>query len=264
MVRRIVFSILLNLITFSSISANEVLPIVGDYRAMPKNWLDENKQPVGIMIDLLDEVSVRTGIKFTFNLFPWKRAFSESEKGEGAIIGFSKNAQREKSWDYSEPMYFDELVLVTTSEKYFDFDGLESLKGRRLAIKSGTSYGDDFELARSKGHFVPIETPDRKGQMRMLAADRVDAVLVSPGRIALESVLAQHAWLREHKDKFIILEPAYKLDPNFLGIPKSMNKSHLIPLINSALEEIKSDGTYEKIVEKNIELAVKALQELSG
>ena len=188
------FSILLN---FSSVYAQETLPIMGDFKAQPKNWLDESGTPKGIMIDLLKEVSLRTEIKFTYNLYPWKRAFALSEQGDGAIIGFSKSTERSMTWDYSDPMYYDELVLVTTKTKQFEFKGLESLNGRRLAIKNGASYGDDFELARKNHYFEVTETTNRTGQMRMLTADRVDVVLVSPGRIALETVISQNDWLRD-------------------------------------------------------------------
>lgn len=244
----------------SSAKERELLPIVGDFKAAPKNWLDSNKQAQGIMIDLLNEVSARTSIDFTYNLYPWKRAFALSEIGKGAIIGFSKTSQREKKWDYSEPMFFDELVLVTTKVKQFKFTNLQSLNGRRLAIKSGASYGDDFEDARKKGYFKAVETTDRAGQMRMLTANRVDVVLVSPGRIALELVIARNAWLSNNREDFVILDPPYKSDPNFLGIPKSMNKSHLLPVINQAIAEIKADGTYEKIIDKNIAKTLTAIQ----
>lgn len=253
--------VLLQCLTSAQLLAQESLTIVGDFKAQPKNWLDEQAQAQGIMIDLLNEVSKRTNIRFSYSLYPWKRAYALSEIGKGAIIGFSKSSERIKHWDYSDPMYFDELVLVTTKSKVFDFNGLKSLNGRRLAIKNGASYGDDFELARQNKYFAVTETTDRTGQMRMLTADRVDLVLVSPGRIALETVIARNDWLREHHDDFVILSPPYKSDPNFLGIPKSMNKSHLIPLINKALAAIKSDGTHKKIVERNIERVLTMLKE---
>lgn len=248
------------LFSFAFPAFSETLKIVGDSSAKPKNWLDANGEPRGIMIDLLSEVSLRTGIIFEYQLSPWKRAFKMSEKGQGAIIGFSKTSERLEKWDYSEPMYFDELVFVTTKDKQFEYRGLKSLSGKRLAIKSGASYGDDFERANELGFFEKIETIDRTGQMRMLSSNRVDLVLLSPGRVALETEIAKNDWLVKHKDNFVILSPPYKEDPNYLGIPKSMKQSHLLPKINKALAEIKTDGTHAKIVERNIEKVVRTLR----
>jgi ABC-type amino acid transport substrate-binding protein len=237
----------------------DALAIVGDDKAKPKNWLDSAGQPKGIMIDLLSEVSRRTGIEFTYDLSPWNRALTLSSNGKGAIIGFSKTAERQQRWDFSEPMYTDELVIVTTKAKAFDFTGLASLTGKRLAIKKGSSYGDDFEKARQNGDIAIVESTDRAGQMRMLELDRVDAVLISPGRVALETVIAENEWLQKHRDDFAILQPPYKEDPNYLGIPKSMGKSHLLQDINKALLDMRKDGTYQTIVDKNIQAVLEQL-----
>jgi len=238
-----------------------LVPIVGDDKAKPKNWLDENGKPQGLMIDLLEEIAQRSDLRFSYTLVPWKRALALSEKGRGAIIGFSKTSERQKHWLFTDPMYFDELVLVSTLDKRFDFEGLGSLSGQRLAIKRGTSYGDDFEEARRRGVFKVVETTDRAGQMQMLTRDRVDMVLVSPGRIALETVVAENPWLKAHRDEFVMISPPYKLDPNFLGIPKSMNLANVIKPFNEALASIHADGTYDRIVQRNIDKVITELNE---
>lgn len=237
----------------------ETLHIVADDNAKPKNWV-ENGQARGIMIEILAEVTARTGIEFTYDFGPWNRVFNLSKNGKGGIIGFSKTAERELSWDYSVPMYYDELVFVTTVEKEFEFHGLNSLKGKRIAIKKGASYGDDFEKAVADGVFELIESENRDGQMRMMVFDRVDAVLLSPGQIALASVIAENEWLQEHEGDFVIIQPAFKRDPNFLGIPKSMGQSDLLPKIDEALLAIQADGTQERIIKEQVDLFLHSLK----
>ncbi|MBT4627205.1 MAG: amino acid ABC transporter substrate-binding protein [Rhodospirillales bacterium] len=238
-------------VLFSSFShAGETLHIFADSHAKPKNWEGSNGEPRGIQIEILEEVTKRTGIEFTYFFAPWKRVFISSEAGKGGIIGFSKTKERAKLWDYSLPLYYDELVFVTTKEKVFSFNGLESLKGKEIGIKRGASYGDDFESAIARNLFKIVETADREGQMQMLAKGRLDAILLSPGRIALESLIADHKWLRDHKDNFVLISPPYKLDPNYLGIPKSMNKSHLLEPINMAIKAMNEDGTHKRIVDR--------------
>ncbi len=255
-VRLIIFSFVM----MSSLAAAENLHIYADYKAMPKNWQAEDGSAKGIQVEILEEISRRTGIKFTYSFAPWNRVYAQSEDGRGGIIGFSKTSARQKHWDYSDPLYFDELTFVTIKEKEFEFSGLASLKGMRIAIKRGASYGDDFETAIKQGVFKTIETANRTGQMQMLTRDRVDAVLLSPGEIALEGVIAENDWLQNHRDDFVLITPPYKLDPNYLGIPKSMNKSHLLEPINAALKEIFADGTHKKIVERVTKEAVSLIR----
>lgn len=256
----IVYCLTSLLLIFSSTLLAETIPIVGDWKAKPKNWVNADGQAEGIMMDVLEEVSKRTGIEFTYTLSTWNRAVESSRAGQGAIIGFSKNKERQMYWDYSEPMYFDDIVLVALKKDKINFDGLESLKGMKVAIKRGSSYGDDFEAAVNNNIIIPVETEDRAGQMRMLNMGRVDLVLLSPGNIALQSIIAENKWLQENKDQFEILSPIYKQDPNYLGMPKSMGKSHLLPPINKALKEMFEDGTHSRIVKQRIDAFIANLQ----
>ncbi|MCK7616195.1 substrate-binding periplasmic protein [Roseibium sediminicola] len=233
---------------FSSPLWAQTIPIVGDDNAKPKNWLSEDGTAMGIHIALLEEISNRTGFEFTDELVPWKRALVLSQAGKAAIIGFSKTKEREEHWHYSAPLFFDELVFVARKGHEFEYSGLESLVGRRVGIKSGATYGDDFEEAKRAGHLVAVETTDREDQLRMLVAGRVDLVLLSPGAIALETVIAENEWLREHKDDFKVLSPPYKLDPNYVGFPKTMDIPGALEMINDAIHNMNVDGTYAKIV----------------
>lgn len=229
----------------------EALTVFADYRAYPKNWEGEAGDPQGIMIDILAEVTKRTGIEFTVKMMPWNRAFEKSKHGEGAIVGLSKTTERLKTWDYSRPMYYDELVLVAWRQRLFDYSGLISLAGKDIGVKLGASYGDDFEAAVQSQLFRVVPTHDRVGQLRMLARGRLDAVLVSPGAFALEPLFKADPILETNRAGFVVLSPAVKQDPNYLGIPKSMKKSHLLDPINQALLEIKEDGTHDEIVLMN-------------
>jgi len=234
------------------IAGAEVLHIVGDDNAKPKNWVNADGELEGIHFELLEEISTITGIKFTFTMAPWARAYVLSENGQAAIIGFSKTTERQERWHYSEPLYFDELVFVTRKNHEFEFRGFESIRGRTVGIKRGASYGDDFEQAVHSGVINIIETTNRADQLRMLAAGRVDFVLLSPGRIALETIIAENSWLQAHRDDFVIISPPYKLDPNYIGIPKSLGKQHLLEPINDAIRQLRADGTYDRIVQEVI------------
>jgi ABC-type amino acid transport substrate-binding protein len=97
--------------------------------------------------------------------------------------------------------------------------------------------------------------------MRMMTLDRVDAVLISPGNIALAAVISENQWLQQHKNDFVVVQPPFKKDPNYLGIPKQMNKSDLLPEINQALLDIQQDGTYEKIVDAQVSHYLESLSQ---
>ena len=247
---RFIGCLLIILSPFSFQVSAEELPVVGGYKSPPKYWVDTNQQPRGVQVEILKEVGNRTGIEFSFHLSAWKRAIVESESGRGAILGFSKSVEREKIWLYSEPIYFDEVIFVARKNEEFTFTGLENLNGRKVAIKRGASYGDDFENAQAAGHFEAVYATDRVGQFRHLLSGQADLVLISPGIVSVEAAIAELPWLQENRDKLVVISPPYKLDPNYLGIPKEMRKEHLLPVINKALADMKQDGTFEAITDR--------------
>jgi len=243
----------------TGLSCAETVHVLADYKAYPKNWRGLDGKPHGIMIDILSEVTKRTGISFNYTMVPWKTAFEKSKNGEGAIIGLSKTTEREKIWAYSSAMYEDPLVLVAWKNRPLTYSGLISLRGTTIGIKLGASYGDDFDNAVKTGLFDVVQTHDRVGQLKMLARGRLDGVLVSPGSFALEPLFREDKELEKDRDSFLVVEPPVKLDPNYLGIPKIMKKSHLLEQINAVLKEIREDGTYVSIVEVNTDKATREL-----
>ncbi|MEQ9566159.1 MAG: hypothetical protein RLN85_10175, partial [Pseudomonadales bacterium] len=53
-----------------ALQAGESLHIFADDNALPKNWLDADGAPQGVNIEVLDEVTRRTGIEFTYSFVP--------------------------------------------------------------------------------------------------------------------------------------------------------------------------------------------------
>jgi len=237
----------------------ETLHILADYKAYPKCWRGLDGKPHGIMIDILKDVTERTGIKFTYTMVPWKTAFEKSKNGEGAIIGLSKTTERQEIWDYSTVMYSDPLVLVAWKDRPLPFTGLNSLQGKKIGIKLGATYGDDFKAAVESGVFEVVQTHDRVGQLKMLARGRLDAVLVSPGSFALEPLFIEDKDLEGTRDQYVVVDPPLKLDPNFLGIPKTMGKIYLLEKIDKALRDIREDQTYAQIIADNTDKAKREL-----
>lgn len=129
------FLVLLMSLTFN-IASDESLKVLGGENGPPRFWLNDQGKPEGILADVLLEVEKRTGIDIVIELSPWKRALESSRKGYGAIAGFSKTVERQVLWDYSEPIYFEELIVVTRAKEAFDFTGNESLKRKNLSTRT--------------------------------------------------------------------------------------------------------------------------------
>jgi hypothetical protein len=54
--------------------------------------------------------------KFEYSLYPWKRSYQLALNGKGGIDDLTKNNERLKIFNYSDVMYYDELVLVVLKQ----------------------------------------------------------------------------------------------------------------------------------------------------
>jgi len=94
---------------------------------------------VGIDMGILAAVAEDQG--FTYELisvgFHAALAAVESGQADGVIAGMSITEERRNRFDFSQP-YFDSGVVMAISAGNFDITGYEDLRGRTVAVKTGT------------------------------------------------------------------------------------------------------------------------------
>ena len=224
----------------------EQITILGNYDKPPKVYLDDGRAS-GILIDIMKHIDNELTDSFSYELYPWRRAYHHALNQHGGIIGLSFNRERQKIFDYSDPLFLDEIVLVVLKGKEFEFEGIEDLKGKTIGAQRGSSYGDKFEAA--KNTVFTLEVDDGGAQrLKKLLAKRIDAALLGPGLAGVEQVIASDPLLRQHKQDFTILPRAFKVDPNHLGFHKSMNKKAFLVRFNKALKQAHESGVIDDIV----------------
>ncbi len=238
----------------SMICAAADMVIYADGNNAPKIFRTESGEAGGILADILAEVSARSGLSFEYRFGPWARVYREAiEEKKGAVIGLSYTSERAKVIDYSEPMFTDELVLFGRKADAFEYNGMDSLRGKTIAVKIGTSYGDDFEHAIQTGMFQVDRVTSRESQLRMLLYKRVDLVLIGPGAATGWILVDRSPDLASRREALVALERPFKADPNYLGIPKSLSQQPFIEKINPLFQAISEDGTLEEILRKNFQ-----------
>ena len=52
------------------------------------------------------------GHEFDIKLYPWKRAYKNSLNSKKGIVGLSMTEDRLKLFDYSEVLFYDEVILI--------------------------------------------------------------------------------------------------------------------------------------------------------
>ncbi|HYD58854.1 MAG TPA: transporter substrate-binding domain-containing protein [Noviherbaspirillum sp.] len=237
-------------------SAAEEVRITGNEARAPKIFNDQNGAAQGILIEIMRYVQEQTGIQFNYSLYPWARAYKSALSGEAGIIGLSLTTERQAIFDYtSEPLFYDELVLVVKAGREFPFSTVNDLKGKTVGVCRGCSYGDVYEKAVKDRIFEPVQGDSPNAQLAMLLLDRIDAVLIPVGRAGLEESLRgkQSGFdLLKQRDKFVILPQPFARDPNYLAFAKTMEKRKLLMQVDRALKKGHESGAIKRLVDRYI------------
>jgi ABC-type amino acid transport substrate-binding protein len=224
----------------------ETLVVMGDHTYAPVIYQD-NGQPAGVLVDILRKVSERTGDVYDVQLFPWNRAYDAALRGQGAVVGLSMNIERQSLFDFSDPLYNDDIQIVVRRGHEFPFTKLTDLKGKILGGVLGASYGEEVDRAIRDGLFKMDRDVGQAGRLHKLLAGRMDAALIGNGQAGLEAVLASDPLLLAQRNQFVVLKSPLARDPLYLAAAKGMDKQALIARFNKALRELQKSGTLKKL-----------------
>lgn len=206
---------------------------------------EENGVVKGIFIDLVREAFNRMGYKISIQVYPWARAINMLENGNtDALCTIYKNAERESFADFTDPVVPDTQSLFVLRDSKIIFDGsLESLRPYTIGMMEGYSYGETFDAAFKEGRLKSeaVNLVDRN--FEKLIGGRID--------ICIEDRYVGLYTLKKlgYGDKVKILSPDVRNTHLYLAFSKKRNLLPVIGKFNETLQQMKDDGTYQKIVD---------------
>lgn len=247
---RQLFSGLLLLVcgVFSGALKAETISVYGDEAYAPVIYLDHGK-PTGVLPAIFARLSRDTGDRYELVLVPWKRALYESQRGLGGVTNISWTKERSAIYDFSDPIYFDDIQLVVLKGKEFPFNELKDLKGKKVGGADGASYGEDVDKAIAAGIISMDRDPNQLSRMRKLLLGRMDVAIVGNGRAGFERLLASAPDLVANRDKFVVLPKPLSTDPLYLAFAKSKKMQPALARFNKALAALKKTDEYRQLVE---------------
>ncbi|WP_395006920.1 substrate-binding periplasmic protein [Undibacterium sp.] len=150
---RSILSILVVLLFCRVAFANEPKPIT--------LLLPELKGHHGKSLPIQKEVKIlvsfferETGLRFEIKTVPWNRVKWMIENGDGIAYGISKAPERLSIYHYSLPIKKDKVWAITHGATSLPINSVDDLRGRKVLMTRGTTYGLEFEQA--KGQFFEV------------------------------------------------------------------------------------------------------------
>ncbi len=207
--------------------------------AHPPYMYNADGKAEGFYSALVQAAFQQMGVPVELAPKPWARAIHEMDQGLSGTAGIYKNSERLKRYDYSEPLLTERLVVYSMRSNYLPFTKVEDLKGKRVGVMRGWSYGDEFDNARSAGLFKVEDVSTDEQNFLKLSTHRIDVMVaipesVSPLLTRFPSVVAAPTPLLE--------APAY------LAFSKAAGQTVLLQRFNQALKEMRKSGEFLRIL----------------
>nr|5JOS_A Chain A, Cyclohexadienyl dehydratase [synthetic construct] len=217
----------------------------GDYK--PFSYRDPDGQYTGFDIDVAKSLAKSLGVKVEFVPTTWPTLMSDlqADKFDIAMGGVTVTPERQKKADFSDPyMTFGKTPLVR-KEDADKFKSLEDINRPdvRVAVNPG---GTNEKFAREHlkkakitvyENNVEIFQEVASGRADVMITDTVEALYYAKKHPGLAAVLVDKPFT--HSEKGYMMP---KGDQEFLNY------------VNQWLDQMKQQGTYEKLYEKWLKL----------
>lgn len=199
----------------------------------------------GLGADLLRLLAQRHNYQLRFEIYPWRRAMQVVSGGKAdVLVAPYKSPERQRVLRFGEQAFFqDEVTFYVRANSLPVWEGdYAMLKGRRIAIINGWTYGVAFTGALPQFHASVTNSVENGlkmlayGHVEMFASNRrdTDPLIVALG---LQDKLMPLAPLIDVLQAYF----AYPLTPRIRELPQQMDQM---------LAEMKTRGELQKLARR--------------
>ena len=224
----------------AAIQANGKLVVALEGAWQPWSYHDESDTLVGYDVEVSRAIAEKLGAEPEYVESDWDSLFAGLDAGRFDIVcnGVEVTDERSKTYDFTTPYGYIHTALAVRKDNE-DIKSFEDLKGKTTANSLASTY---MELAESYGATVQgIDTLEET--IQLLTAGRIDATL--------NADVSFYDYLNVHPDADFKLV-AQTEDASHVAIPvrKGDDSASLLEAINTAIDELRADGTLKALGEK--------------
>ncbi len=221
--------------------------IIAGIKSPPLQFREDSKIQ-GINIEILDLISKKTGISFTYEIYDSvPRLFHQLKTGSADMtFQISRNADRMTWLTYPEESYINlswNFFILRKNRGKIKYESFQDLKGLVIGIVQEVSYTPEF---LNSGLKFDISTKMRL-QLKKLLAGRFDAAPLTT--INTLYIAKKQGVL----DQLTYLPKPVKSKPYYAAFSKASKhplKAKLFQQYDHLIQKMKEDGTIIKIYEK--------------
>ena len=228
--------------TGSAALADGVLTVGTNAEFPPFEYVDDNGEPDGFDVALIKAIGEKLGVSVEVENMEFDSLVSSiGNKIDVAIAGMTVTDERKNSVDFSTS-YYDavQYVIVPEGSEIATFD---DLAGKAIGVQLGTTgdfiASDDVDGASVSQYNKAVDA------VNDLINGRVDCVIIDKNpALVFESKFAGQVKAIDGA------QFNFEVEDYAIALPKG--DVMLADQVNQALDELKADGTFDKLVEEYI------------
>ena len=221
-------------------AAEKTYQIGTDVTYPPFEFANKDNKYVGIDIDILKAIAKEENFKVDIKPVGFNAAVQSLQSGQldGVMAGMAMTDERKVKFDFSDPYYKTGFVMAVAKDS--KINSLNDLRGKRVAIKTGTAAGDYANSLKDKYGFTTVTFDD---------SDNMYNDVVNGNSVACfeDNPVMQYA-IKTGTALKIVTKPAQGGYYGF-AVMKGKNQE-LLKKFNAGLKKIKANGEYQKIVDR--------------
>lgn len=224
----------------SQIQASGTITVAMEGTWAPWTYHDESDNLVGYDVEVATKIAEKLGVEPKFVEGEWDGLLAGLDAGRYDIMvnGVDITPERTEKYDFSTPYAYNRTAVITQKDND-SIKTLEDLNGKTTANTISSTYA---ELAEQYGATV-TGVDDLNQTFELLLSGRIDATL--------NAEVTYYDYMKEHPDanaKIAVLTA----DANEVAIPmrKGDETATLRAAIDTAIEEMRADGTLKELSEK--------------
>lgn len=209
---------------------------------------EENRVIKGLAVDVVTEAFRRQGYTVDLQILPWTRALQMVQDGDtdGIFCAFYSEDRAVYMQYLKEPIADEAQFVYTLKDSPVKFDGtIDSLKPYRIGMVQDYFFGAEFDSVRKSGELKVEAVTDLPSDIQKLLEGRIDAMV--------DHHLSTLYYLKKMGVQDKVIEqatPLRKPEGLYLCFSKSRNiDQDLVRRIDEELVKMKSDGSYQKIID---------------
>jgi polar amino acid transport system substrate-binding protein len=213
---------------------------VGVDTTYPPFEFKEGNDYKGIDIELINAIAKNQDFKIELSPMDFGGIIPamQANQLDVAIAGMSITDERKKVVDFSTP-YFDAGLTVVVKEDNSSIKSVEDLKGKKIAVKKGTTGAKYATDNAAKLEITVVQFNDSPAMFQEVSNGNADA-LIEDYPVISYAIAQKDLGLKIVGDRL-------NGDQYGIAVLKGEN-ADLLKKINTGLAELKKDGTYDKII----------------